>query len=121
LWRMRSELPWQDEWQLLRGACDVWRRSGDLNAALGDYDRRRQERLALQAALTDFRLFWNALSRSLRGREKILIDAEKVPGRRQPLLSDPEQFRVPVPLLMPAEREAMPPRRPLNPNPGEGQ
>ncbi len=116
LWRMRSQLDWSDEWRLLRGAFDIWWACGDMAATAQEYDRQRRERVAAQAALTDFRLFWNALTRALRGREKILIDAEKVPGRRQLLLFDPEQFRVPVPLLMP-DREALPPRRPRDEGP----
>ena len=36
--------------------------------------------LLLQAALTDFRLYWDALARALAGREKVIIDADKVPG-----------------------------------------
>lgn len=58
---------------------------------------RHREKLAqMQATLTDFRLFWNVLSRTLSGREKIIVDAEKLPGRRQLLLVDPEMLRVPT-------------------------
>ncbi len=51
--------------------------------------------------LNDFRLFWTALGRSLGGRDKLIIDADQIPGRRHLLLMDPEQFRVPVPILAP--------------------
>jgi hypothetical protein len=44
------------------------------------------------------------MGEALAGREKMIIDAEKVPGRRQLFLADPEQFRVPVPVLVPSER-----------------
>jgi Cu+-exporting ATPase len=112
-WEMRSQLSWRDEWRLFRDAYGVYRVSGDLAAALRSYDAYRRELLAARAALTDFRLFWTALGRALSGREKILIDAEKVPGRRQLFLFDPEQFRIPVPMLVPMERGV--------PRGGEGQ
>ena len=80
-------------------------------AAYEDYKRHCAEQLALQPGLTDFRLFWTALGRALGGRDKIIIDADKVPGRRNLLLMDPDQFKVPVPMLAP---------RPLREGPGEG-
>ena len=73
-------------------------------AAYRDYQNARQAQLALQASLTDFRLFWDALSRALAGRDKVLIDAENLPGRRQLWLVDPDQFRIPVPMLRPERR-----------------
>jgi P-type Cu+ transporter len=73
------------------------------SAVLGDYERRRQERLAQSALLMDFRLFWEALGNALAGRQKIIIDADKVPGHRNLLLVDPDQFRVPIPILTPME------------------
>jgi Cu+-exporting ATPase len=79
---------------------------------LEDVERRRQDMIQAQATLTDFRLFWDTLSRALTGRDLILIDADKVPGRRTLLLFDPDQFRVPVPMLLPREREP-PARGPL--------
>ncbi|MGE3806409.1 MAG: cation-translocating P-type ATPase family protein [Gemmataceae bacterium] len=66
-----------------------------------EYEKRRAQVLAAQRTLNDFRLFWDALGQVLAGRDKVLIDADKVPGRRQLLLFDPDQFRVPVPLMLP--------------------
>ena len=57
-----------------------------------------------QPALTDFRLYWNALGRSLAGRDKMVIDADQVPGRRHLLLLDPEQFRPVLPQLTAPKR-----------------
>ena len=37
---------------------------------------------AQQAALTDFRLYWNALTQALSGRDKVLLDTDRLPGRR---------------------------------------
>jgi hypothetical protein len=56
-----------------------------------------------QATLTDFRLFWDMLGRALTGRDLVLIDADKVAGRRNFLLLDAEQFR-PPPAVVPALR-----------------
>jgi regulator of protease activity HflC (stomatin/prohibitin superfamily) len=77
------------------------------------YEQRRGNLLAWQGRLTDFRLFWNSMEQALAGREKLIVDAEKVPGRRHMLLFDPAQFRIPIPMLTPPERS------PLNPQ-GEG-
>ncbi len=52
-------------------------------------------RVAAMSALTDFRLFWDALAQALAGRDKIIIDADEVPGRRNLLLLDPENWRIP--------------------------
>ncbi len=69
-----------------------------------------------QGTLTDFRLFWDALGRALSGREKLIVDADKVPGRRTLLLFDPEKFKVPVPVLVPDR--GVPNRRDINEDPG---
>jgi Cu+-exporting ATPase len=64
------------------------------------------------SALTDFRLFWDALAQALAGRDKIIIDADEVPGRRNLLLLDPETWRIPT--LAPTRRSLpnSPPGRP---------
>jgi regulator of protease activity HflC (stomatin/prohibitin superfamily) len=70
--------------------------------------------VAVIAALTDFRLFWDALAQALAGRDKIIIDADEVPGRRNLLLLDPESWRIPS--LLPTRRGA-----PRNPPPATPQ
>jgi hypothetical protein len=67
--------------------------------------------MQVQAILTDFRLFWNAVGQALTGRDKLIVDADNVAGRRQLLLVDPELFRIPVPMMGLPER-GPPPRRP---------
>src|SRR5262249_46622861 len=71
-------------------------------------------RAASIAALTDFRLFWDALVQALAGRDKIIIDADEVPGRRNLLLLDPESWRLPS--LLPTK-----PGRPKPAAPGAPQ
>jgi regulator of protease activity HflC (stomatin/prohibitin superfamily) len=74
--------------------------------AAGGEGRVRGDRDSAQAAtiatLTDFRLFWDALAQALTGRDKIIIDADEVPGRRNLLLLDPESWRIPT--LLPTRR-----------------
>jgi hypothetical protein len=105
---------------LLREAVKAVPGGQSLASAYQQYEQRRRAAIALQTTLTDFRLFWDALAVSLSGRDKLIIDAENVPGRRQLLLFDPEQFRVPVPVLVSPDRKSMPPRSPRIEVPEEG-
>ncbi|HLJ93251.1 MAG TPA: cation-translocating P-type ATPase family protein [Gemmataceae bacterium] len=119
--RVRSRLATAEEWQLLREAFrSIWLGQGAV-AAYQDYDRNRQARLALQAALTDFRLYWDALAQALVGRDKVIIDADKVPGRRHLLFLDPELFRLPFPFALPREGGSAPARGPRLEMPSDGE
>jgi Cu+-exporting ATPase len=95
----RAELSAEAEWLLALGAIGEIRAGQAPAAAYGRYQSRRTELLALQPVLNDFRLFWTELGRALAGRDKMIIDADTVPGRRNLLLLDPDQFRVPIPVL----------------------
>ena len=68
-------LSWSDELELfiafLSGALDVQA-----------YATARNTRAEANAALTDFRIYWESLSSSLAGRPKFLIDSDRLPGRR---------------------------------------
>jgi Cu+-exporting ATPase len=119
-YKARSGLSLREEGWLLGEACRaVWRGQAP-TAAYDQYVRSRQERLAVQAALTDFRLFWDALARALVGRDKVIIDADQMPGRRHLFLLDPDQFRVPFPVAMPPDRTPFSPRGSRMEGPGEG-
>ena len=48
-------------------------------------------------AQTDFRLYWDAITAALTGRDKILMDTDKVPGRRNLWLMPLESLRLPPP------------------------
>jgi Cu+-exporting ATPase len=100
----RSAQSARDEWQLLQETVDAIRGGQQVSAAFRDYERRRAQRIALLMTLTEFRLFWDALGQALAGREKILVDADKMPGRRQLLLFDPEQVRMPAPMIAAPDR-----------------
>jgi P-type Cu+ transporter len=108
--RARKALPFKQEWPLFLDAVDGLLRGDDPVAVHADYVKRRTAAQVAQATLMDFRLYWEALGRALAGREMVLVDADKVPGRRQLLLLDPEQFRMPFPVLMP--QGGMPDRSP---------
>lgn len=89
---------------------------GRSSAAIeAEFLRRRDSFAKTQVLLTDFRLFWDALGRSLTGRDIVIVDADKISGRRHLLLLDPDQFRVPVPMLLPPDRNP-PARAPFRPD-----
>ena len=48
------------------------------------------------ASLTEFRLTWGALAVALGGRAKVIVDSDRIPGRRQLLLYDPGSLPPPV-------------------------
>jgi Cu+-exporting ATPase len=97
--RARTHLSLEQEVALLGAAAEDLLAGKTAAEAYQRYDRRRRDRLALQVALTDFRLFWDSLGQALAGRDKLIVDADKVPGRRHLLLFDPSQFAIPVPML----------------------
>jgi Cu+-exporting ATPase len=109
----RSRLTLEQEGALLGEAVREMLAGQSPSTAFADYERRRNELVALQMALTDFRLFWETLGRALTGRDKLLIDAEQVPGRRQLLMFDLDQLRMPVPMM------GLPDRAPRSTGPRE--
>jgi Cu+-exporting ATPase len=72
----------------------------DWPAAIEDYRKHREEAVSVRRLLIDSRLAWATLTAVLAGRDKVIIDADRVPGRRQLLLFDPEQLR-PPPVILP--------------------
>ena len=94
---MRNRLGMESEIRLLWKALADLRTGRSPDSVYHDYLLERRQSLAQQKTLTDFRLFWDALTRALAGREKIIIDADQVPGKRHLWLVDPEQFRMPLP------------------------
>jgi hypothetical protein len=70
-------------------------RAADL--AISEHRQRRAELLAVRRSLTEFRLAWDALTLALGGRAKVIVDIDRLPGRRQLLLYDPGSLPPPVP------------------------
>lgn len=94
--RARDDLdPPMQAWLLVRAVAALWQGKRP-DEVFHSYEQARQEQLGKQAAITDFRLFWDALALALSGREKVLVDADKISGRRNLLLIDPEMFRPPI-------------------------
>ena len=83
-------------------------------ASRPDAAARRQDVLATRRFLTDFRLSLDATVAAIRGRDKVLVDAADVPGRRHLLLADPQTFRPPPTTLT---RPTEPPGRRPEPMP----
>jgi Cu+-exporting ATPase len=95
-YQARTMLTVTQELELMRQAANAVRSGQSAATAYREYEQKRRDRIAVQAAVTDFRLFWDALGNALRGREKMIVDAENVPGRRHLFLVDPETFRAPA-------------------------
>jgi Cu+-exporting ATPase len=110
-YRLRNRLDLAEEWRLFSAA---WLEMGKGRPAAEvgkEYLRRRAEALAQQRALLDFRSYWETLAAALAGRDKIIIDADKVPGRRNLWLVPPAPFAVPMPGMMPVPRPQTEDRR----------
>jgi len=65
----------------------------------------RAKVLAERRALIEARLTYQTLVDVLRSRDKVLIDAADLPGRRHLLLTDPELLRFPPIMGLPKEKE----------------
>jgi Cu+-exporting ATPase len=111
----RQELSAADEGQLLSDAKMAIARGQDSDAVYRAYQKRRQERVEMQAYLTDYRLFMRNLVNALQKRDKVILDSDKVPGKRHLLMFDPDVFRPPAPVMLRGDR--MPERSPLHEGP----
>ena len=101
--RARAELSAEAEW-LLRSTPSGRFARGKAPAAAYDGVPARSARNCWrsQPVLTDFRLFWTALGRVAgRPRQDDHRRRRRCRAVRNLLLMDPEQFRVPVPILTP--------------------
>jgi HflK protein len=113
----RTSLSLEEEWALIDAAFTSPPAGPDPEVAYAAYQRRREERLAAQPVLTNFRLAWEMVVAVLSKREKVLVDADQISGRRHLFLFDPDLFRPTIPLMGLPERSPRPPR---GEGPGEG-
>jgi Cu+-exporting ATPase len=97
----RRQLSLRDEIRLLSDALGTALDGVSAETVVATYRQQRQAALVARRLLTDFRLYWNAIGQGLGGRDKILIDADKVPGRKHLMILDPDLLRTPTPLLSP--------------------
>ena len=101
----RSRLTLDDEKRLLTDALVLLSRGRNPLSVASDYQQRRREALARQEALTDFRLYWDMLASALTGRDKVILDAENVPGRRHLWMIPFDPPRLPPSTLPPRRGE----------------
>jgi P-type Cu+ transporter len=100
---IRNDIGLSNQTSLLLNALQITWKARSARTGFEFYERARTAALLKQVDLTDFRLYWNAITQALSGREKVLIDSDRVPGRRNLLLFDPEPFRASI--LLPAATE----------------
>lgn len=98
--KVRSELSPAQEAKLWAETSARIRGGQAWTAALAEHAQRRRELVAERAFLIDFRLTWMTLAETLGQRDKVFIDAEKVPGKRTLLLFGPDQL-TPPPIIIP--------------------
>ncbi len=111
LHRPRQELSHAAELQLaMRAASDLFAGDDGRNGRSNAIARIGPRLLALQAGLVDYRHYWNSATKALSGRELLLIDSDKVSGRRNLMLFDPDVFRVPFPVFVPQNAPLRDPR-----------
>ncbi len=104
-YKARTGLSNAEEWGLLRDAWRAYGNGQDLDSVLRDYQRRRGELLAARAVLVDFARYWETIGGALAGREKVVIDADKVPGHTHLWLVPMEPFRFPFPGMIPPTKQ----------------
>jgi Cu+-exporting ATPase len=100
-YQARTQLSLKQEGRLLLGALELSLQDRSPEEVERAYLQSRDEALKQQAALTDFRLYWEMLAAALSGREKVIVDADKVPGRRHLFLVPLEPFRMMFPAMPP--------------------
>jgi Cu+-exporting ATPase len=112
--RARTELDYLHECDLFIQTIDDLLAGRPATIAYDDYKRRREHVQKVLPALTDFRLYWEAFAKAVTGRDLVLIDSDKVAGRRNLMLIDLDQLRIPIPVLFSPDRNP-----PLRSQPGE--
>jgi hypothetical protein len=90
--------------RLLLDALLAYAKDQDEVLVARDYKRRHDEMCAARAVLIDFTRYWDTLSAALTGREKMIIDADKLPGRTHLWMVPLEPFRFPLPGMLPPQR-----------------
>ena len=102
--KSRNTLPQAAESALAAESASRVKAGQDAATVAREVEARRQLLLQERRQLTDFRLSLDAVTLVLAGRDKILIDAATLPGKRHILLMDPETPRPPA-VAFPREPE----------------
>ena len=98
-YRPRKELAIAAEMDLSMRAASELFAGKPVKEAAARYRQERDALLAMQPAITDFRIYWDAAASALTGRDLILIDSDKIPARRNLMLFDPELLHMPFPMF----------------------
>jgi Cu+-exporting ATPase len=101
----RTRLSPQEEAELANELESRVRAGTGRPTATREIDAKRQQLLATRRFLTEFRLTLQATVGVLAGRDKVLIDADNLPGKRHLFLADPEGQKLPPWMLRPPEKE----------------
>jgi len=101
---MRTTLPPEEEAKLTAEIETRVTAGQDRAVASKEIADRRQRMIDARRFLTDFRLGLDATTAALRTRDKILIDADKLPGTRKLFLMDPDLFPRTPPLAFPRDQ-----------------
>jgi P-type Cu+ transporter len=104
----RKSVDWGEEWRLFLCFADAVNDGEPAAKAWNDAYADHEAAKAAQAGIIDYRLYWERLGRAFQDREVVLIDAEQIRGRRTLILLDLEPFRVPLPVVVPADRNFAP-------------
>jgi len=99
-YRLRTELSPANQARLANEFLGDIAAGQPYESAYADYELRRRRMLEKQAYLIDFRLTWQVLGETLGNRDKVFIDADKLPGRRTLFLIGPDEL-TPPPIIMP--------------------
>jgi Cu+-exporting ATPase len=106
--QVRTTLSTSQEAMLLRDALHAFNDGQDAETVVRDYKKRREELIALQAAVIDFTRYWETVAPALAARDKVIIDSDKVPGRTHLWFVPIEPFRFPLPGMMPPKGGEVP-------------
>jgi len=111
----RQELPASVEAELSAQLRQRLDQGINPEVAHDQHKRLYAQKLAEQRALTEFRLALEVMVDVLGKRDKILVDADEVRGRRSLFIGNADLFR--PQLLQPLERNRIPPPAPLREEP----
>ncbi len=101
---MRTTLPPEEESKLIAEIETRVKAGQDRAVVSKEIAERRRQMIDARRFLTDFRLGLDATTAALRTRDKILIDADKLPGTRKLFLMDPDLFPRTPPLAFPRDQ-----------------
>jgi Cu+-exporting ATPase len=95
LLQVRQEVSRRQNVALIVQGLRTWLEGASVESVKTDFLLGKKELARQSISLTDFRLYWDYLGAALAGRAKVVIDTDKVPGRRQLWLAPFEPMVLP--------------------------